>query len=120
MAYLRDGNRGLSFPQIAKGPLGRTRCSLGTSWETDKNVHDLIFYDPVPTEMAANDDLDFQLVRLKMLQERGLYPSLGDFADYWIKHLGPSAAPGFPYGENVERCPHCHARLESCLCAEGE
>jgi hypothetical protein len=30
--------------------------------------------------------------------------------------LGPGAAPGFPCGVNVERCPHCHARIESCIC----
>jgi len=68
--------------------------TLGMPWEGDKNVHNLTFYDPVPTEPVANDDLDFQLVWLKMLQERGLYPTVGDFADYWTKHLGP-----YPWNE---------------------
>ncbi len=68
--------------------------TLGAPWELDKSLHELTFYDPVPTEAAANDDLDLQLVWLKMLQERGVYPSVGDFADYWVKHLGP-----YPWNE---------------------
>jgi len=63
--------------------------TLGAPWELDKNAHDFTFYNPVPDEAEPNDDLDLQLVWLKMLQERGIYPSLGDFADYWHKHLGP-------------------------------
>ena len=63
--------------------------TLGAPWEGDKNAHNLTFYDPVPSEAEPNDDLDFQLVWLKMLQERGIYPCVGDFADYWQKHLGP-------------------------------
>jgi hypothetical protein len=35
-------------------------------------------------------------------------------ADYLM--LGPGAAPGFPCGVNVERCPDCNARIESCIC----
>ena len=68
--------------------------TLGAPLEGRKEVHSLTFYDPVPTESAANDDLDLQLVWLKMLQERGVHPSVSDFADYWIKHLGP-----YPWNE---------------------
>ncbi len=68
--------------------------TLGTPYEGDKSTHDLTFYDPVPTEPLPNDDLDLQLVWLKMLQERGVYPSVSDFADYWVKHLGP-----YPWNE---------------------
>ncbi len=78
--------------------------TLGAPWEGDKNMHSLTFYDPVPTEAAANDDLDLQLVWLKMLQERGIYPRLSDFADYWMKHLAPY--PWNEYGRclrNLER-----------------
>ncbi len=68
--------------------------TLGTPYEGDKSPHELSFYDPVPTEALPNDDLDLQLVWLKMLQERGVYPSVSDFADYWVKHLGP-----YPWNE---------------------
>ncbi len=63
--------------------------TLGAPYEGQKRVLELTFFDPVPTKAAANDDLDLQLVWLKMLQERGINPRLSDFADYWLKHLAP-------------------------------
>jgi ADP-ribosylglycohydrolase len=78
--------------------------TLGTPHEGDKSIHSLTFYDPVPTEPLPNDDLDLQLVWLKMLQERGVHLSVSDFADYWVKHLGPY--PWNEYGfcrQNLDR-----------------
>ena len=78
--------------------------TLGAPYECRPGPHALTFFDPVPTQAAANDDLDLQLVWLKMLQERGLRPTVGDFADYWGKHLGPY--PWNEYGfcqRNLER-----------------
>ncbi len=63
--------------------------TLGAPFEGQMKVLDLEYFDPVPTEAAANDDLDLQLVWLKMLEERGVTPRLADFADYWMKHLAP-------------------------------
>jgi len=40
-----------------------------------------------PGQPLPNDDLDFQLVWLKMLEDRGVNPTFKDFADYWMKHL---------------------------------
>ncbi len=68
--------------------------TLGGPWEGQKETHGLTFYDPVPDKSAPNDDLDLQLVWLKMMQERGIPPTVGDFADYWVKHLGP-----YPWNE---------------------
>ena len=68
--------------------------TLGTPYEGDKGIQELTFYDPVPSEPLPNDDLDLQLVWLQMLRERGLYPSVSDFADYWTEHLGP-----YPWNE---------------------
>ncbi|MFW6189486.1 MAG: ADP-ribosylglycohydrolase family protein [Planctomycetota bacterium] len=70
--------------------------TLGAPYETQKHVHDLEFYDPVPEEPLPNDDLDFQLVWLKMLEEEGVCPTLPDFADYWTRYL--SAYPWNEYG----------------------
>jgi len=61
--------------------------TLGTPYEGKKYVHNLTFYDPVPKEPLANDDLDFQLVWLKMLEDRGIDVSFSDFTDYWMKYL---------------------------------
>ncbi len=63
--------------------------TLGTPLEGNKDTHSLTFFDPVPTKALPNDDLDLQLVWLKMLQDRGIRPRLSDFADYWLKHLAP-------------------------------
>ncbi len=30
--------------------------------------------------------------------------------------LGPGEAKGFPAGDNVAKCPRCHARVEACIC----
>ena len=30
--------------------------------------------------------------------------------------LGPGEAKGFPAGDNVAKCPRCHARIEACIC----
>jgi len=56
--------------------------TLGAPYEGQMKVLDLEYFDPVPTEAAPNDDLDLQLVWLKMLEDRGVVPRLADFADY--------------------------------------
>jgi ADP-ribosylglycohydrolase len=78
--------------------------TLGAPFEGRKYVNDLTFYDPVPTEPSANDDLDLQLVWLCMLEERGTDLSLADFAEYWQRYL--MAYPWDEYGfcaRNLER-----------------
>lgn len=77
--------------------------TLGAPFEIRKYVNALTFYDPVPERPEANDDLDLQLVWLKMLEDRGIDPSLSDFADYWRRYL--SAYPWNEYG-------FCHRNLE--------
>ncbi|MDR3709491.1 MAG: ADP-ribosylglycohydrolase family protein [Capsulimonadaceae bacterium] len=78
--------------------------TLGTPYECQKGVLSLSFYDPVPTEPLPNDDLDLQLVWLKMLEDRGHDVTVDDFAEYWMKYL--SAYPWNEYGfcaRNLER-----------------
>jgi ADP-ribosylglycohydrolase len=70
--------------------------TLGAPYEGRLYVNDLTFYGQSLTEAAPNDDLDFQLVWLKMLEDRGLDPTLTDFADYWQSHL--TAYPWNEYG----------------------
>lgn len=52
----------------------------GVKLEIDVDKFD--FNQPLP-----NDDLDFQLVYLKMLEERGINLKLNDFVDFWKKYL---------------------------------
>ncbi|MFO8007044.1 MAG: ADP-ribosylglycohydrolase family protein [Candidatus Brocadiia bacterium] len=70
--------------------------TLGAPLEGRRWMHDLTFYDPVPDEPLPNDDLDFQLVWLKMLESEGPSPALPVFADYWVRCL--SAYPWNEYG----------------------
>ena len=78
--------------------------TLGLPYECDLSAHSLTFYDPLPSESAANDDLDLQLVWLSMLEQEGLDPALPHFVEYWRRYA--SAFPWNEYGmfmRNVER-----------------
>jgi len=78
--------------------------TLGGPWECRKYVNDLTFYDPVPDGSAANDDLDLQLVWLKMMEDRGVPPKLPHFAEYWARYT--CAYPWNEYGfcmRNLDR-----------------
>lgn len=78
--------------------------TLGAPYEGKKYVNSLEYYAPIPQGASPNDDLDFQLVWLQMLEEKGISPSLVHFAEYWMRHL--SAYPFNEYGfclRNLER-----------------
>jgi len=70
--------------------------TLGAPFEGKKFVNDLNFYATPVSEAAPNDDLDFQLVWLKMLEDNGVNVKLEKLAEYWLKHL--SAYPWNEYG----------------------
>jgi ADP-ribosylglycohydrolase len=57
--------------------------TLGTPLEGLCHTHDLEFYEPVPSRPLPNDDLDLQLIWLKMMEDVGAAPSLPQFAEYW-------------------------------------
>lgn len=60
--------------------------TLGAPWEGRRHTHAFSFYEPVPAKPLPNDDLDLQMVWLKMLEEEGTDPSVRVFADYWNKY----------------------------------
>jgi len=68
--------------------------TLGAPYECRRYTHALSFYDPVPDGSAPNDDLDLQLVWLKMLEDVGIDPPLPMFADYWSRY-----ACSYPWNE---------------------
>jgi len=68
--------------------------TLGTPHEGKKYVQNLSFYEPAPKEPLPNDDLDLQLVWLQMLEEKGVFPRLPDFAEYWQRY-----ACSYPWNE---------------------
>lgn len=55
-----------------------------------KNYNTSYIIDPDkwhPGQPLPNDDLDFQLVWLKMMEDRGVNLTFKDFSDYWMKYL---------------------------------
>jgi len=60
--------------------------TLGAPWECHRYPHALDFYEPLPSKAAPNDDLDLQLIWLKMLEEQGTDPALPWFAEYWNRY----------------------------------
>jgi ADP-ribosylglycohydrolase len=68
--------------------------TLGAPMEGRRYAHALEFFDPVPKQAAANDDLDLQLVWLQMLEEQGTDPPLPAFAQYWERY-----ARAYPWNE---------------------
>ena len=46
--------------------------TLGMPYEGFIGTVDLTYYDPVPTHMIENDDIDLQVVWLQVLRECGL------------------------------------------------
>ena len=78
--------------------------TLGMPYECLRHTHALTFYDPVPKESMPNDDLDLQLIWLRLLEEKGIDPPLPLFAQYWAKYA--AAYPWNEYGffmRNYER-----------------
>lgn len=78
--------------------------TLGAPYECKKYVNNITYFDPVPKEPAPNDDLDLQIVWLKMLEDKGVPPRLPSFAEYWKKYC--AAYPWNEYGlcmRNMER-----------------
>lgn len=76
--------------------------TLGAPFEGKKFVNDLDFYATPVSEAIPNDDLDFQLVWLKLLEDRGVNVKLESMAEYWLRHL--STYPWNEYG-------FCHRNL---------
>ncbi len=56
---------------------------VGAVLENQKQWHELTIEQLWPDRLYPNDDLDIQLVWLEALQERGLYLTHRDLAEYW-------------------------------------
>jgi len=61
--------------------------TLGMPFEGKRQMFNLTFYEPIPTQPVPNDDLDLQLLWLKALEERGPMITAHDLAQYWVKYV---------------------------------
>ncbi len=65
--------------------------TLGMPFEGKLQTHEVTYYDPVPTEMLPNDDLDLQVVNLETLLRTGLPVSRHHIGEIWLHHMEDSA-----------------------------
>lgn len=61
--------------------------TLGMPREGIVNTSKMTYYDPVPTKMLENDDLDLQVVWLEVIKRRGLPINRRDLAEGWLEHI---------------------------------
>ena len=61
--------------------------TLGMPLEGYIGTREITYYDPVPTQMIANDDLDLQVVWLEVLRTCGLPVNRYDLAQGWLAHM---------------------------------
>ncbi len=61
--------------------------TLGMPYEGQVGIRSVDYYDPAPTGMTANDDLDLQVVALSVIREKGLPINRRDLADGWLNHV---------------------------------
>lgn len=61
--------------------------TLGMPMEGFVGTKEVTYYDPVPTTMLENDDLDLQVVWLEVIRRRGLPINRRDLAQGWLDHM---------------------------------
>lgn len=63
--------------------------TLGQPWEGSRGPLSLSFYDPVPTSMMPNDDLDLQVLwACRLATDWNATVSLRNFSDAWLRNIG--------------------------------
>ena len=65
--------------------------TLGMPFEGEIGTREISYYDPVPTEMLPNDDLDLQVVNLETILRTGLPVSRYNVGEIWLHHMEDSA-----------------------------
>ena len=63
--------------------------TLGQPWEGSRGPLALSFYDPVPTDMMPNDDIDLQVVwACRLATDWQGVVSYANFSDAWLRNIG--------------------------------
>lgn len=60
--------------------------TLGQPYEGKLGPHNLSYYDPIPTAMIANDDVDLQVVWVECIKRHGFPVNRKHLVDFW-KHI---------------------------------
>ena len=77
--------------------------TLGMKYEGNTDVHEITYYDPVPTGMLPNDDLDLQVINLECILRTGFPICRYNLGELWKYHMADSLPD--EYGVSV----HNHA-----------
>ena len=72
--------------------------TLGMPFEGQLDVDSVTYYDPVPTEMVPNDDLDLQVVNLETLLRTGFPVSRHHIGEIWLHHMEDNAPDEYSVG----------------------
>lgn len=65
--------------------------TLGMKYEGTRDYHPVTYYDPVPSEMIPNDDLDLQVVNLETILRTGLPICRYHLGETWKNHIADHA-----------------------------
>jgi hypothetical protein len=65
--------------------------TLGMKYEGNLNYNEVTYYNPVPTEMIPNDDLDLQVVNLENILSSGLPVCRYYLGNTWKYHVADHA-----------------------------
>ena len=65
--------------------------TLGMPFEGDLGTRDISYYEPVPTGVVANDDLDLQVINLELIRRFGLPVDRYHLSKLWwnMQDMGP-------------------------------
>lgn len=82
----------VSYPEYNRRLIGcfMGKCiggTLGMPYEGEERLLNLTYYDPVPTEMVANDDLDLQVVWLESIRRHGFPIHRRYLAKAWTENI---------------------------------
>ena len=88
--FKADGKRQLKlsyqsyYDKVLAGWMGKSLGGvIGAPFENHKQYNHKTVDNIWPKKLAANDDLDIQIVWLEALQERGLYLTARDLTEFW-------------------------------------
>lgn len=77
--------------------------TLGMKYEGNLDFNNVTYYDPVPTEMIPNDDLDLQVVNLETVLRTGLPVCRYYLGETWKYHVADFAPDEYAVGISNNR-----------------
>ncbi len=77
--------------------------TLGMKYEGNTDVHEITYYDPVPTGMLPNDDLDLQVINLECILRTGFPVCRKNLGELWQTHMADSLPDEYGVSVNNQK-----------------